>query len=73
MNYELQKAIEMNNGLKLNVDKQRDEIKDVKEHCDMDDEYEVQETTTASNPMKNNRPVCLTCNQIKNFNEKLVQ
>ena len=63
----------MNNGLKLNVDKQQDEIK---EHCDMDDEYEIQETTTASNPMKNIRTVCLTCNQtfaMENWFKKHIQ
>ena len=29
----------------------------------IDDEDEVQEITAARTPMKNNRPVCVTCNQ----------
>ena len=36
VNYE--KAIEVNNELKLNVDEQQDDIKYLKEQCDLDDE-----------------------------------
>ena len=57
VNYE--KAIEVNNELKLNVDKQQDDVKDLKEQCDIDDEDEVQEIKAASTPMKKNKPVCV--------------
>ena len=60
----------MNNELKINVDKQQDDIKDLKEQCDMDDEDEVQEITDASNtPMKENLPVCVTCDQTFTMNQ----
>ena len=45
----------MNNDLKLNVDEQQDDIKHLKEQCDIDDEYEVQEITAARNPVKKNK------------------
>ena len=50
VNYE--KAIEVNNELKLNVDKQQDDIKHLKEKCDIEDEDEVQEITGARTPWK---------------------
>ena len=53
----------MNNDLKLNVDKQQDDIKHLKEQYDIYDEDQVQEITAASIPMKKNRSVCVTCNQ----------
>ena len=46
------KANEMNNELKLNVDEQQDDIKHLKEQCDIDNEDEVQEITAAITPMK---------------------
>ena len=61
VNYE--KAIEVNIELKLNVEKHPDDIKPLKEQCDIDDEDEVQEITAASTPMKKNKPVCVKCNQ----------
>ena len=54
VNYE--KATEVNNELKLNVDKQHNDIKHIKEQCDKDYEDEVKEITAASNPMKR---ICL--------------
>ena len=44
-----EKAIEVNNAIKLNVDEQQDDINHLKEPCDIEDEYEVQEITTARN------------------------
>ena len=38
-----EKAIQVNNDLKLNVDEQQDDIKHLKEQCDIDDADEVQE------------------------------
>ena len=38
---ELWKAIEVNNELKLDVDKQQNTIKYLKEQCDIDDEDEA--------------------------------
>ena len=35
----------------------------LKEHCNIDDEDEVQEITAARNPMKKNNAVYVTCNQ----------
>ena len=51
----------MNNKLNLNVDEQRDDIKHLKERCDIDDEDEVQEITAAITPMKKKKPVYVTC------------
>ena len=48
VNYE--KAIDVKNELKLNVDKQQYYIKYLKEQCDIDDEDEVLEITAASVP-----------------------
>ena len=47
VNYE--KAIQVNNELKINVDEQHVDMKHFKEKCDKDDE-------------EKNRPVCVTCN-----------
>ena len=57
-----EKAMEVNNELRLNVDEQQDD-KTLKVKSDIDDSDEVQEITAARTPMKNNRPVCVTCNQ----------
>ena len=43
VNYE--KAIEVNNEYKLNVDEQQDNIKHLKEQCDINNKYDVQEIT----------------------------
>ena len=48
-----EKVIEVNNVHKLNVDEQQEDIKHLKEQCDIDDED--QEITAARNPMKNKR------------------
>ena len=40
-------AIEVNNELKLNVDKQEHDIKHFKEHCEIYDEDEIQKITAA--------------------------
>ena len=61
---ELWKAIEGNKDLKLNVHEQLDDIKHLKEQCDIDDEDEVQEITAAITPMKKKKSVCVTCNRI---------
>ena len=61
VNYE--KAIKVNNEFMVNVDEQQDDIKHIKEQCDIDDENEVQEITAARTPLKNKRPMCVTCNQ----------
>ena len=58
-----EKAMELNNELRLNVDEQQDD-KTLKVKSGIDDSDEVQEITAARTPMKKNRPVCLTCNQI---------
>ena len=58
-----EKAIEVNNELKVNVYEQQDYIKYLKEQFNRDDEDEVQEITTACTPMNNNKPVRGTCNQ----------
>ena len=55
MNYTM--AIEVNNKHKFNVDEQQDDIKCLKEKCDLDNEDEVQEVTTASTPMMKNTHV----------------
>ena len=73
VNYE--EAIKVNNELQLNVDKQQDDIKHLKEQCDIDDEDEVQEITAASIPMKK-KPVRVKCNQkfaMENWFKKHIQ
>ena len=61
VNYE--KTIEVNNQLKVNVDEQQDDIKDLKEQCNKDDKDKVQEISGAGAPMKKNKTVCVTCNK----------
>ena len=61
----------MNNYLKLNVDEQPEDIKQLKEQCDIDDENEVQEITAARNHMKNIKAVYVTCNQTFTLNNGL--
>ena len=58
-----ERAIEVNYEIKVNVDEQHNDIKHVKEQCDIGDEDEVQEITAARTPITNNRPVCVTCNK----------
>ena len=53
----------MNNELKLSVDEQQDDLKHLKEQCDIDNEDEDQEITAAITPMKKKKPVCVTCNK----------
>ena len=57
-----EKAMEVNNELRLNVDEQQDD-KTLKVQSGIADSYEVQETTAATTPKKINRTVCVTCNQ----------
>ena len=52
-----EKAYEVNNDLKLNIDEQQGHIKHLKEQCDIDYKDEVQEFTAARNPMKKNMAV----------------
>ena len=47
-----EKAIEVNNDLKVNNNQQKDDIKHLKEQCDTDDEDEVKEITAAKNPQE---------------------
>ena len=42
----------MNRNIKLNVDEQQDDIKHLKQQCDIEDEDKVQEITAARNPIK---------------------
>ena len=63
MKVQYEKAIEVNTELKLKGDEQQDDVKHLKEQCDIDDGDEVQEITAARTSMKNNRPVCVTYNQ----------
>ena len=51
------------NEIKLNVDEQQDDIKHLKEQCDMGDGDEDKEIPATRTPMKKNKHVCLTCNQ----------
>ena len=57
---ELWNAIEGINELKLYVN---DDIKDLKEQCDIDNEDEGEKITAAITPMKKIKPVCMTFNQ----------
>ena len=54
----------LNNELNVNVDEQQDDIKHLKEQCDIDDEDEVREITAAGFSMKKKRHLCVTCNQL---------
>ena len=53
----------MNNQLKVNVDEQQNDIKDLKEQCNKDDKDKVQKISGAGTPMKKNKSVCVTCNK----------
>ena len=60
----------------LNVDEQQDDIKHIKEECDINNEDEAKEITAAITPMKTKKPVCVTCNQkfiTKNGLKKRIQ
>ena len=57
-----EKAMEVNNELRLNVDEQQDD-KTLKVKSDIDDSDEVEKITAARTPMQNNRPVCVKCHQ----------
>ena len=61
VNYD--KAIQVNNEFKVNVDDQQVEMKHSKEQCDIDDEDKVQKITVARTPMKKIKSVCVTCHQ----------
>ena len=58
-----EKVIKVNNDLKLNVDEQQDDLKQLKEQYDIDDADEVQKVTAVRNPMKRNKAVYTTCSQ----------
>ena len=74
-----EKAIEVNNELKLNVDEQQDDdLIHLKEQCDIYDIDKVQEITAARTPMEKNKRVCVTCNKkisikngLKNISRKI--
>ena len=55
-----EKAMEVNNEVRVNVDEQQDD-KTLKVKSDIDDSDEVQTITAARTPMQNDRPVCVTC------------
>ena len=55
-----EKAIEVNNEPRVNVDEQHDN-KTFKVKSDIDDADKVQEITSARTPMQKNKPVCVTC------------
>ena len=61
VNYD--KAIPVNNELKVNVDDQQVDMKHLKEQCDVDDEENVQKTTVGRTPIKKSKSVCVTCYQ----------
>ncbi len=66
-----EKDIEVNKELKVNVDKQQDDLIYLKEQYDIYDTGDidkVQEITAARAAMKKNRHMCVTCN-IKNNNK----
>ena len=70
------KAIEINNDIKLKVDDQKDDIKQLKEKCDIYDEDEVHEITATRNPLKKNRAMYVTYNKtfaMKNGLKKHIQ
>ena len=47
-----EKAIDVNNELKLYVDEKQDDIKHLEKQCDLDYEDDIQEITAALFPMK---------------------
>ena len=57
-----EKAMEVNNELRWNVDELQDDKK-CKKKSNIDDADEVQEITAAKPPMKKNKHVCLICNK----------
>ena len=57
-----EKALEVINELRVNVDEQQDD-KTFKVKSDIDDSDEVQEITCAQTPMNNKRPVGVICPQ----------
>ena len=64
-----EKSIKVNNQLKVNnVDKQQNDITDLKEHCNKDDKDKVQKISGAGTPMNKNKSVCVTCS--KNYRKK---
>ena len=72
----IEKAIEVKNKLKINVDEQHIDMKHLKEKCDIDGEDKLQQSTASRTPMKKRKPVCDTCNQtfaMKNWLKKLFQ
>ena len=61
VNYD--KAIQVNNEHKVNVDKQQVDMKHLKEQCDIDDEEKFQKTTVSRTPMKKIKSLCVSCYQ----------
>ena len=59
----MEKGMEVNNELRLNVDKQQDDIKYLKEECNKHNKDKVQEISGAGTFMKKNKSVCVTCNK----------
>ena len=58
-----EKTIEVNSQLKVNVDEQRNDIKDLKEPCNKDDKEQIPEISGAGTFMKKDKSVCVLCNQ----------
>ena len=48
-------ANKVNNDLKVNFNEKKDDIKHLKEQCDIDDEDDVPDITAAKIPMKKNK------------------
>ena len=64
MKESFEKAMEVNNELRLNVNKKNKMTKKTfKVKSDIEDADEVQEINAAKIPMKKNKPLCVTCNQ----------
>ena len=53
-----EKAIDVNNELKLNIDEQQNDVKHLTEQCDINNDNEVQEITAAITPMKRKACKC---------------
>ena len=62
VNYD--KAIPVNNKLRVNVDDQQVHMKHLKEQYDIDDKDKVQKTTVVRTPMKKSNILSNICNKI---------
>ena len=55
MQFNYENMIEVNNQLKVNVDEQQDDIKDLREQCNKDVKDKVQDITGAGTSIKKNK------------------